>query len=92
MSREGEIIYMDEGEDRVDLAFASSIFTDTFYTLNGATIDIGLSDLIRLEVETEDGAVFLIYRSGTHSIFTIFNSEGNISLARIILSKALKRI
>ncbi len=55
LSREGgDIIWM-RVTHRVDLAFASSIFTDTFYTLNGATIDIGLSDLIRLEVETEDG-------------------------------------
>jgi len=88
----GEILYLDKDEKEIDLAFISSKFFDTFYKLNETTLDSGVSNLVRLEAETEDGVIFLLYKSKTHSIFTIFNPKGNISLARIILSKSLKRM
>jgi len=91
LKNSGEVLYLDENEKDIDLAFASSKFTDTFHNLNEATLDIELQELIRLEIETKDGVIFLIYKNDTYSIFTIFNPEGNISLARIILSKSLKK-
>ncbi len=49
---------------------------DTFRRLNEASLDIGFSNLFRLESESEDGMVFLIYKSSINSIFAIFNSQG----------------
>jgi len=90
LNKEGEIIHIDENEN-IDLAFASSIFNDTFRVLNEASLDIGLSNLIRLETENKEGIKFLIYANQKQSIFTIFNPQGNISLAKMILIKALEK-
>ncbi len=90
LNKTGEIIYIDESEN-VDLAFSSSLFNDTFRALNEASLDIGFSDLIRLETENEEGMIFLIYGNKKYNIFTIFNPKGNISLAKILLAKALKK-
>ena len=91
LNEEGEIVYLDE-ERLVDLAFSSSLFNDTFRTLSEASLDMGLSKLIRLETETEEGMVFLIYSNQKNTIFTIFDSKGNISLAKMILAQALKKV
>jgi hypothetical protein len=90
LDRLGDIVYIDENSKSADLAFSSSIFNDTFRRLNEASLDIGFSNLFRLESESEDGMVFLIYKSSINSIFAIFNSQGNISLAKIVLTKSLK--
>jgi len=90
LNKEGEIIYIDENKN-VDLAFASSLFNDTFRTLNEASLDVGFSNLIRLETENEEGMIFLIYGNKKYNIFTIFKPQGNISLAKIILLQALKK-
>ena len=86
----GEIIYIDENK-KIDLAFASSLFNDTFKILNEASLDMELSNLIRLETENDKGITFLIYSNQKHTIFTIFNPKGNISLAKIILTQVLKK-
>jgi predicted regulator of Ras-like GTPase activity (Roadblock/LC7/MglB family) len=86
----GGVLYIDESEKEIDLAFSSNIFNDIFRKLNEATLDIGLSNLTHLEVETEDGITFLLYKNKTYSIFTIFNPKSNISLVKIILAKFLK--
>ena len=90
LNKTGEIIYIDE-DKTIDLAFSSSLFNDTFRTLTEASLDIGLTDLMHLEAETEEGEVFLIYANKQHSIFAIFNSEGNVSLAKMLLAQALKK-
>ena len=90
LNKDGEIIYIDENE-KVDLAFASSLFNDTFRALNEASLDVGFSNLIRLETENEEGMIFLIYGNHKHNIFTIFSPKGNISLAKMILLQALKK-
>jgi len=90
LNRVGEIIYIDEN-DSIDLAFSSSLFNDTFRALNIASLDVGFSNLIRLETQTEDGMVFLIYSNQIYTIFTIFNPEGNISLAKMMLVQSLKK-
>ena len=90
LNKSGEIIYIDENE-KVDLAFASSLFNDTFRVLNEASLDVGFSNLIRLETENEEGMIFLIYGNQKQTIFTIFNPQGNISLAKMILTQALKK-
>ena len=90
LNKDGEIIYIDESEN-IDLAFASSLFNDTFRALNEASLDVGFSNLIRLETENEEGMIFLIYGNQKQNIFTIFNPKGNISLAKIVLAQALKK-
>ncbi len=90
LNKSGEIIYIDENE-KVDLAFASSLFNDTFRVLNEASLDVGFSNLIRLETENEEGMIFLLYGNQKQTIFTIFNPHGNISLVKIILVQALKK-
>jgi len=90
LDKQGEILYI-EDNDSIDLAFSSSLFNDTFRALNSASLDIGFSNLIRLETETEDGMIFLIYSNQTYTIFTVFNPQGNISLAKIILMRSLKK-
>ncbi len=90
LSKTGEIVYIDENKE-IDLAFSSSLFNDTFRALNEASLDIGFSNLIRLETENEEGMIFLIYGNKEHTIFTIFNPQGNISLAKMMLIKALKK-
>ncbi|MCK4442438.1 MAG: hypothetical protein KAU90_10555 [Sulfurovaceae bacterium] len=90
LNKIGEIIYIDENKD-IDLAFSSSLFNDTFRALNEASLDIGVSNLIRLETENEEGMIFLIYGNQNQNIFTIFNPKGNISLAKMVLIKALKK-
>ena len=90
LNKAGEIIHIDENKN-IDLAFASSLFNDTFRALNEASLDVGFSNLIRLETENEEGITFLIYGNQKHTIFTIFNPQGNISLAKMILIQALKK-
>jgi predicted regulator of Ras-like GTPase activity (Roadblock/LC7/MglB family) len=90
LNKDGEIIHIDENES-IDLAFSCSLFNDTFRALNSASLDIGFSNLIRLETQTEDGMVFLIYSNKIYTIFTIFNPEGNISLAKMMLIQSLKK-
>jgi len=89
LNQSGEIIYIDEHQT-IDLAFSSSIFNDTFRALTSASLDIGLSNLLRLETETDKGTVFLIYANREQTIFSIFDSKGNISLAKMILSQLIK--
>ena len=90
LNKDGEIIHIDENEN-IDLAFASSLFNDTFRALNEASLDVGFSNLIRLETENKEGMTFLIYGNQKLTIFTIFNPLGNISLAKMILTQALKK-
>ncbi len=90
LNKSGEIIYIDEN-DSIDLAFASSLFNDNFRALNEASLDVGFSNLTRLETENEEGMTFLIYGNQNQTIFAIFNPQGNISLAKMILTQALKK-
>jgi len=43
-----------------------------------------------LETETDEGTVFLIYANKEQTIFCIFDSRGNISLAKMMLSQLIK--
>lgn len=90
LSKTGEIAYIDEHKS-IDMAFSSSIFNDTFRQLNRASQDIGLTKLIRLEAQTDEGIVFLLYGNSERTIFAIFEAKGNISLAKMVLSKLLKK-
>jgi hypothetical protein len=90
LNNEGEILYIDESRS-IDIAFASSLFNDTFRALKSASVDVGFSRLIRLEGETKEGMIFLIYSNSRHTIFSVFNPECNISLAKIMLIQSLKR-
>jgi len=91
LNKEGEIIYIDE-DKRLDLAFSSSLFNDTFRKLSEASIDMGFSNLLRLETETEEGMVSLLYANQEYTVFAIFDIKGNISLAKMLLAQALKKV
>ena len=91
LNKTGEIINIDESQ-AIDLAFSSSLFNDTFRVLNEASLDIGLTNLIRLEAQTDEGMVFLIYSNHKHTVFAIFDSKGNISLAKMVLAQLLKKV
>ena len=90
LNREGNIVFIDEGKSS-NLPFLSSLFNDTFLALNEASIDAGLFNLIRLETETEEGMICLIYSNQIDTVFTVFDSKGNISLAKIVLIQLLKK-
>lgn len=90
LDKNGEIVYIDENKS-IDLPFLSSLFNDTFRTLNEASLDAGLSNLIRLETQTQEGLILLIYSNQVHTIFTVFELEGNISLAKMMLTQSLKK-
>ena len=90
LNKTGEITHIDDNKE-IDLAFSSSLFNDTFRALNEASLDIGVSNLIRLETENEEGMIFLIYGNQNYNIFTIFNPDSNISLAKMVLIKALRK-
>jgi predicted regulator of Ras-like GTPase activity (Roadblock/LC7/MglB family) len=90
LNKGGEIVYIDEQED-IDIAFACSLFNDTFRVLSEASLDVGFSPILRLETETNEGNIFLIYSSGQHTLFTIFNTKGNISLAKMLIKKSLAK-
>ncbi len=90
LNNTGEIVYIDE-DKTIDLAFSSSLFNDTFRALTEASLDVGLTDLIHLEVQTEKGEIFLIYANQKHTIFAIFDVKGNVSLAKMILAQAVNK-
>lgn len=91
LNKTGEIIHIDEHQT-IDIAFSASLFNDTFRLLNEASLDIGLSPLVHLETQTDKGMVFLLYANQDQTIFTIFDSNSNISLAKIILAQSLKKV
>jgi len=91
LNKTGEIIQIDEHKT-IDIAFSASLFNDTFRLLNEASLDIGLSPLVYLETQTDKGMVFLLHANAEQTIFTIFERNSNISLAKIILTQFLKKV
>lgn len=91
----GETLYMDEENTGADMAYASSIFNDSFRAITEASLDVGFSDASFVETKTKDGHVFLINSVGDASgdnfsklnVFAIFRDDGNVALAKMVMER-----
>ena len=91
----GETLYMDAENTGVDIAYSASIFNDAFRMVSESSLDIGFAEASFVETKTFDGHVFLINSAGDQNgdnfskinVFAIFRDDGNIALAKMIISK-----
>jgi hypothetical protein len=96
----GETLYIDNDHTGTDIAFAATIFNDTFRTISETSLDIGFSEASSVEAKTQDGHVFLVQSAGAHSenefakidLFAIFRDDGNIALAKMLINKIAKEV
>ncbi len=96
----GETLYIDEENTGIDIAYASSIFNDSFRTITEVSLDVGFSDASFVETKTKDGHVLLINSVGDASgdnlsklnIFAIFRDDGNIALAKMVMERTSQAI
>jgi hypothetical protein len=96
----GETLYVENEHTGTDIAYAATIFNDTFRTICETSLDIGFSDASSVETKTQDGHVFLVKSVGEHhgnefakiNVFAIFRDDGNIALAKMIIDKTAKAI
>jgi len=96
----GETLYVENESTGTDIAYAATIFNDTFRTISETSLDIGFSEASSVEAKTHDGHVFLVKSSGEQSsneyakidIFCIFRDDGNIALAKMMIDKSSKAI
>lgn len=96
----GETLYAENEHTGTDIAYAATIFNDTFRTISETSLDIGFAEATSVETKTQDGHVFLVNSAGAHNgnefakinVFCIFRDDGNIALAKMILDKASKAI
>ena len=96
----GETLYVENSHTGTDIAYAATIFNDTFRTINETSLDIGFSEASSVETRTQDGHVFLVKSAGEQhgneyakiDIFCIFRDDGNIALAKMIIDKTAKQI
>jgi hypothetical protein len=96
----GETLYIDNEHTGTDIAFAATIFNDTFRTISETSLDIGFSEAASVEAKTQDGHVFLVQSAGTHTqnefakidLFAIFRDDGNIALAKMLINKIAKEV
>lgn len=91
----GETLYIDEESTGADIAYAASIFNDSFRAISEASLDVGFSDTSFVETKTKDGHVFLINSVGDASgdnfsklnVFAIFRDDGNVALAKMVIER-----
>ena len=96
----GETLYVENENTGTDIAYAATIFNDTFRTISETSLDIGFSEASSVETKTQDGHVFLGKSAGEHNgnefakinLFCIFRDDGNIALAKMVIDKAAKTI
>jgi len=96
----GETLYVENENTGTDIAYAATIFNDTFRTISETSLDIGFSEASSVETKTQDGHVFLVKSAGEHNgnefakidLFCIFRDDGNIALAKMVIDKAAKTI
>ncbi|MEA3491439.1 MAG: hypothetical protein U9R27_06025 [Campylobacterota bacterium] len=92
----GETLYVDNDQTGTDIPYSASIFNDAFRMISESSLDVGFSEAASIEAKTIDGHVFLINSAGTLSkdnfakinVFSIFRDDGNIALAKMIMTKA----
>ncbi len=96
----GETLYVDNDQTGTDIPYSASIFNDAFRMVSESSLDVGFSEAASIEAKTIDGHVFLINSAGTLSkdnfakinVFSIFRDDGNIALAKMIMTKASESI
>lgn len=96
----GETLYVDQRKTNIDIAYSAAVFNDALRMVSDSSADIGLSDCSSLETKTFDGHVFLINNTGDFyndessniNVFAIFQDDGNIGLAKMVMDKTSKHI
>jgi hypothetical protein len=96
----GETLYIENEHTGTDIAYAATIFNDTFRTISETALDIGFAEASSVETKTQDGHVMLVKSAGEHhgnefakiDIFCILRDDGNIALAKMIIDKTAKEI
>jgi len=96
----GETLYVENEHTGTDIAYAATIFNDTFRTISETALDIGFAEASSVETKTLDGHVMLVKSAGAHhgnefakiDIFCIFRDDGNIALAKMVVDKIARTI
>jgi len=96
----GETLYIDNENTGTDIGYSAAIFNDAFRMISESSLDIGFSEASSIEAKTHDGHVFLIQSAGDYGadayskvdMFCILRDDGNIALAKMIISKSSKVI
>ncbi len=94
----GETLYLDEEGTNSDIAYAASVFNDAFTEMTESSLDIGFSPTNMLETRTTDGHVFLMKSvEGSNeenkiTFFTIFQSTGNVPLAKMVIDRSATKV
>ena len=96
----GETLYVENEHTGTDIAYAATIFNDTFRTISETSLDIGFAEAASVETKTQDGHVMLVKSAGEHhgnefakiDIFCIFRDDGNIALAKMVVDKIARQI
>jgi len=94
----GETLYLDEEGTNSDIAYAASVFNDAFAEMTESSLDIGFSPTNMLETRTTDGHVFLMKRvEGSREenkiiFFSIFQSTGNVPLAKMVIDRSAIKV
>jgi len=98
LNNEGETLYLDEEGTNSDIAYSASVFNDAFLEIAESSMDIGFSATNMLEARTGDGHVFLVQRvtgeeeMNTLTFFSIFKSNGNVPLAKMVISRSATKV
>ena len=98
LNNEGETLYLDEEGTNSDIAYSASVFNDAFLEIAESSMDIGFSATNMLEARTADGHVFLVQRvtgeeeMNTLTFFSIFKSNGNVPLAKMVISRSATKV
>ena len=98
LNNEGETLYLDEEGTNSDIAYSASVFNDAFLEIGESSMDIGFSTTNMLEARTADGHVFLVQRVAgeeelnTLTFFSIFKSNGNVPLAKMVISRSATKV
>ncbi len=98
LNSEGETLYLDEEGTNSDIVYAASVFNDAFAEMTESSLDIGFSPTNMLETRTTDGHVFLMKSvegsSAENKItfFSIFQSTGNVPLAKMVIDRSASRV
>jgi len=96
----GETLYVENAHTGTDIAYAATIFNDTFRTVSETSLDVGFAEAASVETRTQDGHVFLVKSAGEHhgnefakiDLFCLFRDDGNIALAKMVIDKTAKTI
>ena len=94
----GETLFLDEEGTNSDIVYAASVFNDAFAEMTESSLDIGFSPTNMLETRTTDGHVFLMKSvEGSNeenkiTFFSIFQSTGNIPLAKMVIDRSATKV